>query len=312
MKQNTASDRIAGEIEQRIRRGQLRAGDRVPSAREIVRDWGVALATASKVQAILRRRGLVKARPGVGTVVRAGGERGPELGADQIVRAAIAIADEEGVEGLAMRQVAIELGVPTVALARHFDGVDALVIAMADTVLGDAPLPRANELGWRETLEAVLRAQWRGYAQHPWLVRTVSMTRPQIMPRGMQHTERVLEAVETLGLGPVETLRTAVMLLAYVRGMAVGLDAEREAEQDTGMTSDEWIHSRESLFTPLTKRFPTLGRLASQTNVDMGLDALFERGLAVLLDGLAASTSARSRRPRAARPRARPLGASPR
>ncbi|WP_311931749.1 winged helix-turn-helix domain-containing protein [Microbispora sp. H11081] len=60
---------IAAGIRRRIEAGELRPGDRVPSTREIVREWGVAMATATKVLTELRREGLVHAVPGVGTVV---------------------------------------------------------------------------------------------------------------------------------------------------------------------------------------------------------------------------------------------------
>ncbi len=63
------SARIVAEIRRRIGSGELRPGDRVPSAREITGEWGVAIATATKVLACLRREGLVRAVPGVGTVV---------------------------------------------------------------------------------------------------------------------------------------------------------------------------------------------------------------------------------------------------
>ncbi|KDN80949.1 GntR family transcriptional regulator [Kitasatospora cheerisanensis] len=62
-------EEIAGELRQRIERGELRPGDRVPSTREITRRWNVAMATASKVLAELRGQGLVRAVPGIGTVV---------------------------------------------------------------------------------------------------------------------------------------------------------------------------------------------------------------------------------------------------
>src|SRR6476661_475965 len=67
--------RIVREIRRRITAGELRTGDRVPSTREITRQWGVAMATATKVLTTLQQEGLVSAVPGVGTVVRA-----PETG----------------------------------------------------------------------------------------------------------------------------------------------------------------------------------------------------------------------------------------
>lgn len=54
-----------------IRRGELRDGDRLPSARQLVDQWGVAHATAAKVLATLRAEGLVQTTSGGagGTVV---------------------------------------------------------------------------------------------------------------------------------------------------------------------------------------------------------------------------------------------------
>src|SRR5205809_7220858 len=61
--------RIADEIRARIAGGELRPGDPVPSARGITREWGVALATATKVLATLNAEGVTRSLPGRGTVV---------------------------------------------------------------------------------------------------------------------------------------------------------------------------------------------------------------------------------------------------
>lgn len=61
---------IVADIRQQILDGKLHEGDTVPSARQISKDWGVALATATKVLAALRADGLAEGVPGVGTVVR--------------------------------------------------------------------------------------------------------------------------------------------------------------------------------------------------------------------------------------------------
>src|SRR4051794_14432984 len=63
---------IAGEIRDRIVSGALRPGDRIPSTRQITRSFGVAIATATKVHAMLREEGLVESRPRVGAVVTHG------------------------------------------------------------------------------------------------------------------------------------------------------------------------------------------------------------------------------------------------
>jgi DNA-binding GntR family transcriptional regulator len=65
---------IAEHYRHMIRRGQLKNGDYLPSIRQIMNEWGVAIATAHKVVATLRTEGLVTTVSGGagGTIVGAG------------------------------------------------------------------------------------------------------------------------------------------------------------------------------------------------------------------------------------------------
>ncbi|MEV5893174.1 GntR family transcriptional regulator [Nonomuraea fuscirosea] len=60
---------VVNHIRSQIHSGELKDGDTIPSARQISRDWEISLATATKVLASLRSEGLVRAVPGIGTVV---------------------------------------------------------------------------------------------------------------------------------------------------------------------------------------------------------------------------------------------------
>lgn len=288
---NTVSDRIAAELKAKIRSGALKPGARVPSARELVRDEGIALATAAKVLERLKRERLVKVVPGVGTVVR-GDDRAPDLSRERIVEAAIAIADDDGLAGLTMRGVATEMGVPTMSIYRHVPSREELVFAMIDAVMTalEVPVFKPRD-GWRQRLTAMAEMQWQGYERHPWLPPAISMTRPQPTPAGMAHTEMILAALEPLGMGASWTLQTAIAFIAHVRGMAQNLEPEREAERDTGMDSVEWMTTNEQLFAQLLPRFPTLARISESTTADITLGALFERGLTCFLDGIEAQAS---------------------
>src|SRR5579859_6312739 len=62
---------IVEHYRREIREGRLRDGDMLPSGREIAREFGVSLATASKVATGMQAIGLVTPRPGAGTVVTA-------------------------------------------------------------------------------------------------------------------------------------------------------------------------------------------------------------------------------------------------
>ena len=61
---------VARYIRNQIASGDLREGDTVPSARQIMQEWDISMATAMKALATLRSEGLVRGVPGVGTVVR--------------------------------------------------------------------------------------------------------------------------------------------------------------------------------------------------------------------------------------------------
>ncbi|MFC7717431.1 GntR family transcriptional regulator [Nonomuraea recticatena] len=61
--------RIVADIERRIADGELRPGDPVPTTRAIVREWGVAMATATKALAALKQAGAIESAARVGAVV---------------------------------------------------------------------------------------------------------------------------------------------------------------------------------------------------------------------------------------------------
>lgn len=60
---------VVRHIREQILSGQLPAGSTVPSARQITRDWNVAMATAMKAISTLRAEGLIRSVPGKGTFV---------------------------------------------------------------------------------------------------------------------------------------------------------------------------------------------------------------------------------------------------
>src|SRR5690349_17259651 len=291
--------RIADEIRARIANGELRPGDPVPSARGITREWGVALATATKVLATLNAEGVTRSRPGRGTVVAnpAGhkqperavrrSESDPDLTRERIVAAAIRVADAEGLAQLSMRRIATELGAAPMSLYRHVNGKDELLVSMMDNVIAEDPLPARPPKGWRAQLELSSRLQWQSFRHHPWLAQALSITRPQLIPNGMRHTEWALRALDRSGLTIQEMMHVHTTLFSHVRGLALNLEAEAQAEQDSGLTSDEWMQTQEHGFRVIagTGDFPLLNQLVN-SEMELDLNQLFEFGLGRLLDGL--------------------------
>ncbi|NUR82495.1 MAG: GntR family transcriptional regulator, partial [Nonomuraea sp.] len=100
--------RIVADLERRIADGELRPGDPVPTTRAIMREWGVAMATASKALAALKQAGAIESTSRVGAVVasrRLPARSAGGLERDRVVRAAMGVADAGGLAALSMRAV---------------------------------------------------------------------------------------------------------------------------------------------------------------------------------------------------------------
>jgi DNA-binding transcriptional regulator YhcF (GntR family) len=293
--------RIANEIRRRIAAGELRPGDAVPSTRQLTREFGVALATATKALAMLRQEGVVTAVPRVGTVVAGAapavappvsrrartGESAVTL--DGIVQAAIRVADAEGIDALSMRRVAADIGIPTMSLYRYVPSKEDLLLRMVDSVFSEDPLPEPAA-HWRTRLEDLAHLQWTICHRHPWVARHVSITRPMAVPNGMAHTEAALRALEGTGLDKTTMVHAAVTIAGHVVGTALHLEQEVEAEQDSGLNNEEWYEAQDLTLGRLlaSGRFPMLASLDDIPNFDLNLDIIFELGLRLLLDGLTA------------------------
>jgi DNA-binding transcriptional regulator YhcF (GntR family) len=281
------SQQIVAAIRDRITSGQLPPGARVPSTRQIVAEWGVAMATASKVLATLGQEGLVQARPGFGTIV-ASAAAARELTRSDIVQAAIRIADTEGFDALSMRRVAAALGSGVMSLYRHVSSKEELELLMRDEVFAERPLPAVGPAGWRARLELSGRAVWDLYRRHHWLARTSSLTRPYAGPHQLPYSEWNLAALSETGLDDRTIFLLHLSLFGFVHGMAASLEAEAREEAASGVTPRQWLvaHETETRALMTTAAFPNAARVFLATELDLDLDRLVEFGLQRLLDGV--------------------------
>src|ERR1700704_478153 len=83
------------------------------------------------------------------------GETSPRrapLNRDRVLRAAVALADEAGIEALSMRHLAQVLGVVPMALYKHVANKDELLDGMVDIVFSEIELP-SGDLDWRSAMQ---------------------------------------------------------------------------------------------------------------------------------------------------------------
>lgn len=292
--------RIADELRRRIAAGELAPGDRLPSTRRIAADWNVAPATAAKALTWLQQLGLARAEPRIGNVV-VGPEEKPtserEVTRDRVVRAAVEIADGEGLSAVSMRAVAARLDVATMTLYGHVAGKDDLVLLMADAAYGEVAFPRRPPAHWRSRLEIGVRILWTVHRRHPWLGQLSPLTRPLVLPNLATHGDWILGCLDGLGL-PVETrMDLEVLIFAFVQGLATNLEREAQASAATGLTDEQWIDRQAPKLDAIATghRHPAFGKvlreLGDSGGYDLDLDRLFGLGLQAILDHIEKSAS---------------------
>lgn len=302
--------RIAAELTRRIESAEIAPGGKVPSTRQVAQEFGVALATATKALDVLRADGLVITRPRSGTVVapRDDAARTPAMKAlsrQRILAEAVGIADAEGLDAVSMRAVAARCGVAPMSLYRFVEGKDELVAAMADAVYAASPFTLDPEAPWRERAESLGRELWRLHRNHPWLGRTQPLTRPMMLPNLLRFGDRLLGALEGLGLPPKTQFDMHVLLFNHVAALAANIEREAEAMSLTGVSADEWTDRQ---YVPhfsdddFRGRYPHVARLFGSTGLladgyDMDIDELFELGYGLLLDGIEAYAQRHRERP---------------
>ena len=108
----------------------------------------------------------------VGTKARA------PLTRDRILRAAVALADEGGVESISMRKIAEELDVVPMALYRHVANKDEMLDGMVDLVVGEID-PSETDLDWKAAMRQRILSARRMLLRHPWASQVIeSRTEP--------------------------------------------------------------------------------------------------------------------------------------
>jgi AcrR family transcriptional regulator len=193
-----------------------------------------------------------------------------------IVRAAIAIADADGVEAVSMQRVAADLGFTKMALYRHVPGKSELLSIMIDTAVGEPPDLRAVPGGWRSKLEEFVRQLAEVWRQHPWIP-VVTIGVRAMGPREVGWIESAVATLAGTGLADDERLAAVFLVFGHVRNTQTPATAGTQPWSG-GSELAEQIRSRAELFPELSHALsgpaPALADNARQFGLDRILDGL--------------------------------------
>ena len=231
------------------------------------------------------------------------GSRGPRqrVSVDEVVRAAIAVADEEGLPAFSMRKVADRLGLKLMSIYTYVPGRSELIGLMVDEVAGEPGFP-PHEGTLRQRMAAVARQMWDEYHRHPWLLQ-VDNSRPWIGPNLSARYEWQLAAIEGAGFTDLEMDQVVTLLGGFARNAAREAVAARRAAEQSGITDAEWWE----INAPVLERvmpadaYPISGRVGMAAGQEYNAIGDPERsltfGLDRILDGLEVMLSRRGLNP---------------
>lgn len=208
------------------------------------------------------------------------------LSRDRIVRAAIRLADADGLEAVSLRKVAAALEAGPMRLYGYIATKDELLDLMVDAV--HAEIRPAGD-GWREVLRSLAETTRQAVHQHEWLADLIG-GRPALGPHALARGEAVLAAMGGVDVDMVMPVVAAVD--AYVIGAVRREIAERRAERATGMDKQQW----QAAFGPYLERSFATGRYPALATVvrdaaHLDADQTFRTGLDFLLRGIDARLS---------------------
>lgn len=202
----------------------------------------------------------------------------------QVVRAALVLLDEVGLDNLTMRRLAERLGVKAASLYRHVRNKNELLVLLGDEISGEIPPVRPSGT-WRNQLTEMAWNARRGLLAHRDAARLLAVT-PPFGPRRLRHIESLLRILRAAGLGGRDAVRAAYHCNNFVTEF-VADEARFTAYASTPRSSRRKIfaEARRHFKSLPADEYPTLVELADDLSED-DPDGLFKFGLQIWLRGL--------------------------
>jgi TetR/AcrR family transcriptional regulator, tetracycline repressor protein len=133
-----------------------------------------------------------------------------------VLRAAVALVDDRGVEALSMRTLAAELGVEAMSLYNHVPSKDALLDGIVETVLDEVHVSAADAT-WQETLRELALRHRAAAQRHPRVMLLYS-SRTVTTPAWRRAVEDTFAALQRAGFTPDEAVAAYRTFWGFVVG----------------------------------------------------------------------------------------------
>jgi len=201
------------------------------------------------------------------------------LSRERVLRAAVALADADGIESLTMRALSRELGVEAMSLYNHVANKDDLLDGMVDVAVNEIELP-APVADWKVAMRRRAVSAHAMYARHPWASVLIDSRRSP-SPVRFRYYNAVIGNLRQAGFTIEMSAHAFSVLDSYIKGFAL---------QQTSMSfedEDQFAKAASALMRLIAVEYPYLAELTKHT-LDTGhsYEDQFEFGLDLILDGL--------------------------
>jgi len=201
------------------------------------------------------------------------------LSRDRVLRAAMELADDGGLDAVSMRKLGQVLRIEAMSLYRHVTNKDDILDGIADLVASEFEVPAADT-DWRTAIRRSAVSAHRVLLRHPWASGVIE-SRPNAGPARLRYLDAVIGTLSAAGFAMPTVIRAVMALDSHTYGfvlqeMAWPFDAENAPELAAsfarGLPAGE---------------YPSLHALAEMVaTTPGGAPVDFEFGLDLLLDGL--------------------------
>lgn len=208
-------------------------------------------------------------------------EKRTPLNRQRALRAAVELADSEGIDAVSMRNLASQLGVVPMALYRHVVNKEDLLDGMVEAVYGE--LDVRTGVDWRSTMRQRATSMRETLRHHPWAVELMETSSPG--PANLHYHNAGIACLREQAGMPVRTAIDAYNLMdSYIYGFAL---QEKTLPGDIAAAAQTRRQDLTTADPSLASRFPYLIEVVEELGTS-GYDytGQFKRGLELILHGI--------------------------
>ena len=207
-------------------------------------------------------------------------QRRSPLTRERVLKAAVRLADRDGIEAVSMRRLGTELGIEAMSLYTHVRGKDDLLDGMIELVIGEIPIHR-DGADWKDSLRTTILSARRVVLRHPWAPRVIE-SRDDPGASGLRYYDAVMGILREGGFSLAMTHHAIHLLGSRLLGFTQDLfDDSPDVDMDAAM----------QMAAALAETHPHVAEMARGVSHEGGFggcddDVEFAFGLDLILDGL--------------------------